>query len=202
MKGISIDQELESLKTVLHALEPLDESQRHFVLKTTVERLKISILPTAAGNHQGQPNGEASPNGVAIQSGGTTVTNSNNGSITSQTAKQFLKAKQPKTDVLRIACLAYFSTHAKNQPHFKTEDLIQLNTDAGGTKLSNPWQTVKNAMRQNGFLAPVEKGMKQITGFGEDVVDALPSEEAVAAVLANHRKPRKKTTKKAAPKAK
>lgn len=124
------------------------------------------------------------------------------GSLNGQTAKQFLKAKAPKKDVLRIACLAYYLTYGKSQPHFKTEDLTKLNTEAGGTQLSNPSTAVSNATKQNKFLAPVGKGNKQITTLGEDVVDALPDEEAVKAVLTKQNKPRKKYTKKSGSKTK
>ena len=91
---------------------------------------------------------------------------------------------------------------AKSQPHFKTEDLTKLNSDAGGTELSNPSMAVSNATKQNKYLAPVGKGQKQITTLGEDVVEALPDEQALAAILTKHKKPRKKTAKKGATKAK
>ena len=51
MKPASLDQELEALKAILHALEPLDETQRRFVLKTVAERLGARgvSLPTHIG---------------------------------------------------------------------------------------------------------------------------------------------------------
>lgn len=196
MKMASFDKEFDAAKTILHALEPFDEGQRRFVLKTVTDRLG---LPPAQGNNPG--NGGASATGNASQLGATPAA-SDASSLSGQTAKQFLKAKSPKKDVLRIACLAYYLTHGKNQPHFKTEDLTKLNTEAGGTELSNPSLAVSNATKHNKFLAPVGKGYKQITTLGEDVVEALPDEEAVKTVLASHKKPRKKYTKKAAPKTK
>jgi len=45
--------------------------------------------------------------------------------------KDFLLEKQPRTDVERIACLAYYLTHYRATPHFKTIDLSILNTEAG-----------------------------------------------------------------------
>jgi hypothetical protein len=193
MKTASIDKEFDAAKTILHALEPFDEEQRRFILKTVTDRLG---LPPAQGNNLG--NGGASATGNVAQSSVT----SNTGLLNGQTPKQFLKAKLPKTDVQRIACLAYYLTHARNQPHFKTGDLTQLNTDAGGIRMSNPSLAVSNATVQNGFLAPVGQGNKQITGLGEDVVVALPDQEAVKTALASQRKPRKKSAKKAAPKQK
>src|SRR6266508_492872 len=53
MKATSLDKELDALKVTLHALEPLDETQRCFVLKTAAERLGIGgIIPAASGNKQ------------------------------------------------------------------------------------------------------------------------------------------------------
>lgn len=102
----------------------------------------------------------------------------------------------PKTDVLKITCLAYFLTHSRQQPHFKTHELTKLNTEGGGTPFSNASVAVENATKQNKYLASVGKGNKQITALGEDVVVAMPDDEAVKAVLANKPKPRKKRVKK------
>jgi len=108
----------------------------------------------------------------------------------------------PKTDVQRIACLAHYLTQARSQPHFKTSDLTKLNTDAGGTPFSNASLAVGNATSLSKFLGAVGQGKKQITALGEDVVAALPDQEAVKAVLATHRKPRKKRAKNVAAKTK
>ena len=197
MKTASLDQELESLKTVLHALEPLNEAQCRFVLKTAAERRGISgTMPAASANNQVRQDG-----GPPANAGAAMAASGGGDSLDGQTAKQFLKSKQPVTDVQRIACLAYYLTHAREQGHFKVLDLTKLNIDAGGTRLTNPHLTVKNATNQNRYLAPVGLGKKQITGLGEDVVNALPDQEAVKAVVANQKKPRKKNAKKAASKA-
>jgi hypothetical protein len=51
--------------------------------------------------------------------------------------KQFMLTKQPRTDVELIACLAFYLTHYRNFPHFKTLDLAKLNTEAAQPKFSN-----------------------------------------------------------------
>jgi len=194
MKPASLDQELESLKTILHALEPLDEVQRRFVLKTVAERMGVSMTPGFAPAGSQERAGATPANGATPPAAG--------GGIDGQTAKQFLKLKMPKTDVQRIACLAHYLTQARNQPHFKTSDLTKLNTEAGGTPFSNASLAVGNATSLSKFLGAVGQGKKQITALGEDVVAALPDQEAVKAVLATHRKPRKKRAKNAAAKTK
>jgi hypothetical protein len=195
MKPASLDQELESLKTILRALEPLDDTQRRFVLKTVAERMGVTGVLLGSPNSQQLPEGGPLASAAATPVGGSA-------SLAGQSSKQFLKSKLPKTDVLKVACLAYYLTHAKSKPHFKTNDLTSLNTEAGGTPISNPSMAVGNATKQNKFLASVGKGNKQITALGEDVVEALPDEQALATVLAKHKKPRRKTSKKSAAKAK
>jgi hypothetical protein len=196
MKPASLDQELEALKTILHALEPLDGNQRRFVLKTVAERMGVS-MPIGGHDNTGGTATGSSNTSLAARTGGTTE---GRDILDGQTAKHFLKSKLPKTDVQRIACLGYYLTNARSQPYFKTLDLTKLNTEAGGTPFSNASLAVGNATSFSKFLGSVGQGKKQITALGEDVVAALPDQEAVKTVLASHRKPRKKRTKKAATK--
>ena len=200
MKAASFDAELKSMKIIHDALEPLDEAQRRFVLKTVAERLGISMTTGfVPGSSQASAAGGAPTGGGVTPPAGATGCG---GVLDGQTPKQFLKLKMPKTDVQRIACLAHNLTQARSQPHFKTLDLTKLNTDAGGTPFSNASLAVGNATSLSKFLGSVGQGKKQITALGEDVVAALPDQEAVKAVLATHRKPRKKRAKKVAAKTK
>lgn len=113
-------------------------------------------------------------------------------------AKEFLRDKGPATDVERIACLAYYLTHYRNTPHFKTVDISALNIEAAQPKFSNTSVAVDNA-RAKGFLVPSTKGNKQISAAGEKYVDLLPDREAarnsMVAVRARPR-PSKKTKAK------
>jgi len=119
------------------------------------------------------------------------------------TPKLFLQGKKPRTDVERIACLAFFLTHSKDQQHFKTRDLSTLNTEAAQPKFSNASTTVDNATNQNGFLAVAGKGNKQITAFGEQMVMALPDYEKVSIIVEeNKKRRRKKRAKKSSSKKK
>lgn len=105
--------------------------------------------------------------------------------------KEFLLKKQPRTDVERVACLAYYLTNYRDQPHFKTLDISKLNTEAAQVKFSNPAQAVDNATKY-GYLAPGVKGSKQLSAGGELYIDALPDREAAASALASTRRPRRK----------
>jgi hypothetical protein len=173
--------ELKALGIVLAALKDLEPTQRSWVIASVVSNLGISA-PLLA------PASTAAAGTVGAQSVALPGAPGSNAH-----AKAFLRAKNPKSDVLRVACLAYYLTNFKETPAFKTKDITDMNRDAAGTSLSNPSQTVGNAYNQNHYLAPAGKGAKQITAFGEAVVDALPNMEDVAAVEADrpHRKKRK-----------
>lgn len=110
--------------------------------------------------------------------------------------KNFLSEKEPSTDVERVACLAYYLTHYRETPHFKTLDISKLNTEAAQQKFSNPTQAMKNTERR-GLLASVARGKKQLSATGEQFVEALPDIEAAKKVL---RRKRQRRTRKASSK--
>lgn len=114
------------------------------------------------------------------------------------TAKSFIATKRPKTDVEKIACVAFFLTHYASTAKFKTTDLERIATDAA-IDISNFPRAVDNATRQSKFLAKAGAGTKQISILGETVVEALPDRDAVAAALKEkptRRRKRKSTGKK------
>lgn len=171
--------ELSAIATILATLEPLAENQRRFVLKTVLERLPIVGVPPAAPTTGLPP--------VVVH--GPSV-------IKDTTPKDFLRTKNPQTDAQRIACLAYYLTHNRDQTEFKTADLRKLNGDAHGIRLSNPAVAVMNATDSNKFLAPAGHGKKRITTLGEDVVEALPDQEAVKAAVSSTKAGRRKKSRK------
>jgi len=106
-------------------------------------------------------------------------------------AKEFLLRKQPRTDVERVACLAYYLTHYRDTPHFKTLDISTLNTEAAQVKFANAAKTVNNATSY-GYLAAATKGNKQLSAVGERFVEALPDRDAARAAMELGR-PRRKS---------
>lgn len=91
--------------------------------------------------------------------------------------KDFMFQKHSDTAVERIACLAYYLTHYRNTPHFKTIDISKLNTEAAQTKLSNASDSTSKAIRA-GLLAVAPKGARQLSALGEKLVEALPDRDA------------------------
>jgi len=108
--------------------------------------------------------------------------------------KEFLFRKQPRTDIERIACLAYYLTHFRETSHFKTIDLSKLNTEAAQIKFSNTAFAVVNATNA-GLLASAGKGFKQLSALGERYVDALPDRDAAREILSTMRVRRRKAAR-------
>lgn len=107
--------------------------------------------------------------------------------------KQFMFEKQPKTDVEKVACLAYYLTHYRGVQHFKTLDISKLNTEAAQLKFANAAVAVDNATKR-GYLAPASKGSKQLTALAEQYVLALPDRER-ARTISESARPRRKSRK-------
>ena len=97
------------------------------------------------------------------------------------TPKEFLLQKQPKTDVERVACLAYYLARYRKIEAFKTIDISKLNTEAAQTKLTNASNTVNDAVKA-GFLAAANKAMRRLSAQGEQYVEALPDRDAARTV--------------------
>lgn len=97
--------------------------------------------------------------------------------------KEFLFQKQPRTDVERIAVLAFYLTHYRDTPHFKTLDLSKVNTEAAQPKFANAANSAANAVKQ-GYLVPSTKGNRQLSAAGERFVSALPDREEARAAMA------------------
>lgn len=111
---------------------------------------------------------------------------------TSISPKDFILDKKPRSDVERVACLAFYLAHYREVQQFKTSDITQLNAEAAQPRFGNAAQTVKNTMR-GGLIVQASKGMRQLSAMGERFVMALPDREAAGAATQDlRRKPRKK----------
>jgi hypothetical protein len=128
---------------------------------------------------------------------GGAVANLNQGQLAGITIRQFIAQKRPENMYQRIACLAYYLTHALNTPHFKTKEISKANTAAAVSKLTNPSARVNDATSKYGYLSQVRGGQKQITVFGEHVVEALPDYDRVKQLHTDNRsRVRKKSARK------
>jgi len=165
--------------SIVAALKKLDAEGQKRILQSVVTFLGIS-LPNLISDHT-LKSATPSRHGVSFLEN------------RSMSPKEFLRDKAPATDLERVACLAYYLTHYRDMPHFKTIDLSTLNTEAAQPKLSNATVAVDNASRA-GLLVQAGGGKKQISAGGELYVQALPDRDAAKESMSTLRQ--KKRTKK------
>jgi hypothetical protein len=178
-------KEFEVLQTVIGALQKLPDEARARILRSSATFLEIGLATSPASVSERESMGTQSAHGRF----------SENRDIS---PKEFLHDKQPKSNVERVACLAYYLTHYRETPYFKTVDLNSLNTEAAQPKFSNAAMAVADATKQ-GYLVPATKGQKQISAIGERFIVSLPDREAAKLAMANSR-PKRKVRRQRAPK--
>jgi hypothetical protein len=177
-----LECEARVLQMLISELQKLSKNSREKILKTVAIFYQIKLTDS----HQAyiSPVSAISPSGSYQRV--TSFSEDRNIS-----PKEFILSKSPLTDVERIACLAYYLTHYRNQPQFKTLDLSKLNTEAAQIKFTNPAVAVDNAAKQSNFLISTTKGNKQISALGELYVQALPDRDEAKKVIAKARPKRK-----------
>lgn len=174
--------DIEALGKVLEALTKLEATAQQWVLSTAAGRLNVSAAALSATSAE-----------LGVVRGAAVIPP---GSVGGLTPKEFLKQKAPKHDVDRVACLAYYLTHGRQQAAYSSRELSAMNTESAGPKL-NMSRAADNAAKQSSYLTSAGKGKKQITTHGEDVVNALPNYEAVKALSSTAKaKPRRKKAKR------
>jgi hypothetical protein len=171
------NEDVTALTTVIEALATLPKEQQQWVMQTAASRFALAVSPAALPL-------PIVPSPVAP----TSPTAENLG----QTVKAFIKAKSPKNDMQRVACLAYYLTHHKGISTFKSKDIDEQHEAAGGVNFKLA-QAVANATNVSKYFAASGQGKKRLTTLGEDVVEALPDSEKVKGLeKAGRPKPRVK----------
>jgi hypothetical protein len=175
-------QELTALQTIIGALQVLDADaqQRIFSAAATFLQLEQRVRDVPR---------ESSTSKLEQPASGHSYPEFANGMPMSP--KEFLLQKQPRSDVERIAVLAFYLMHYRDTPHFKTLDLSKLNTEAAQPKFSNAANSANNAVKQ-GYIVPSIKGSRQLSAPGERFVTALPDREAARQAM-NTGRPRRRT---------
>jgi hypothetical protein len=175
------DINTKALMTIVDVLKDLDSDAQKRTLAAVMAFLDIQ-LPNTRSIFSGRQQELQAIEGVSFTED------------RSISAKDFLRDKSPITDLERIACLAYYLTHYRNQPHFKTVDLSTLNTEAAQPKFSNATLAANNALTA-GLLVQAGKGSKQISSAGETFVQLLPDRDAAKTSLKSVRKRKAKKNK-------
>ncbi|WP_329358570.1 hypothetical protein [Streptomyces anulatus] len=184
--------ELHAMQKAYDALKSLDGERKGRVIKWLMESLAMDVSVRLGE--------EPEPSGPLAEQERSACAQAERREVS---VRDFISQKKPQSLVERVACLGYYLTHYRDQPHFRAPDIVQLNTDAAAHKFGNPSRDIDNADRQNGYLVTAGSGLKQITPRGEAVVEALPDREAVKTALrSNPFKSRRANARKTAPKAK
>ena len=184
----SPNSELSALQTMIAALQGVDAEARQRIFDAAATFLDIRP-PGGGGSRRTPPSVEAPEN---------TPTYPSFSADTAMSPKEFLFQKQPRSDVERIAALAYYLAHYRDTPHFRTLDLSKLNTEAAQPKFSNAASSANNAVKQ-GYLVPTTKGQRQLSAAGERFVAALPDRDAARTAMSQGA-PKRRSRRTAAPK--
>lgn len=183
--------DLDALTTIIGALRRMSRDEQSRTLQAVSVFLGLSSEPSKA------------PQAVATQAQpsrhiATVESTPSFSEDRGASPKEFLRDKRPASDVERVACLAYYLTHHRDTPHFKTVDISALNTEAAQPKFSNASMAVDNASKA-GLLVQAIKGSKQLSAAGEHYVQLLPDRDAAKEMLKAsniRRKPRRPAPKK------
>jgi hypothetical protein len=181
--------DFESLRRIIECLRGQDDEGKVRLLKSAITFLRLDAA-FGVQKHLAATVSHAahSPTGVSMPPSSSSFS-----TRTEMSPKQFLLEKRPTNDIERVACLAYYLTHFRNTPEFKTLDISKLNTEAAQPKFSNPSVPVDSATRR-GYIVTTSGWSKQLGALGEQFVQALPDREAAKLVMerVRLRRPRKK----------
>lgn len=178
--------DVEALSTIVGVLKQLEPNAQRRVLES---------VQTFLGLAPQQPTHQVASQQHSLSHGTHKIQTSNSAFGTSVTdfsrdrtlsPKEFLRDKHPLTDADRVTCLAYYLTHYRDTPHFKTVDISALNTEAAQPKFSNATVAIDNATR-DGYLVSAARGTKQISAAGEKYVELLPNREMAREAMRNFR---------------
>jgi uncharacterized protein (DUF934 family) len=86
---------------------------------------------------------------------------------------EFVDEKKPKTDATRIACLAYYLSHYRDQKTFGADELFRLNKVSKRWAVANPRLALQAAVR-SGLIERAGVDRYAITPAGTLKVSALP----------------------------
>lgn len=174
---VNLHNEAKTLASLITALQDLAPETRNRLINTVVTFFDVTLNETTQD--------KATSPGYSVLKESPRFSEDR-----TMSPKEFLLEKQPRTDVERVTCLAYYLSHYRDTPHFKTIDISKLNTEAAQRKFVNAAKAVDNATRSE-YLVTAVKGQKQIGAIGEVFVDGLPDREAAKSAV-NKLRPRKR----------
>jgi hypothetical protein len=175
--AVASDPELETMGTLLHALQQLDDEARQRVLDWLAAKLGLRA-PSSPRQRSSASSSAGDPGDLG-------------------TIKAFVNHKSPEDDVTRATTLAYFLTHSKGQSTFKTTDLTAARIAAALASF-NTSRAVSHAQRAGYITSAAGRGVYHITSTGEALVGAMPDRENMQAVKSQSKKRKRPATRKRA----
>lgn len=185
----SAPDDLEALRTVVAALEPFDARDRERIVRWACEKLSIAV-PAGAVPLRAEPQAPTPPTSppaaAPVQPSAK------------RDLRTFIGEKAPANDAHFATAVAYYyqfeASESERKEAITASDLIEACRLADRTRLQNPGQTLRNAMR-DGLLDRAERGAFKINAVGENLVAmALPTGTPRPARSAT--KPRRRSAKK------
>lgn len=185
-----IDQEIEAIKTILKALEALDDDVRNNVVEYVFKRLNLSIAPLSSAASNLARNVESS-------SSQSNITMGNDNEVVH--IKQFKESKNPKSAIEMVAIIAYYLQHLaepdKRQDKIQASDLKQWFNIADfplPTEMRHILTNTKNA----GYIDNVGSGEYKLNAVGHNLVKYnLPRGESKSVIKRVKRTPKKAAKK-------
>src|SRR4051794_38833177 len=118
-----------ALVTVVAALEPLNDTDRHWVLQSAASKFTLTLQGMAGGSQAGAVS-------TTTPLAGTATTADVQAAITKNDPRTFIRLKKPATDVQRVACLGYYLVQTTGQQGFTSKAISTAHTDSGGSQIN------------------------------------------------------------------
>lgn len=201
MTDCPIENELEAIKTVTNALQPLDDSARTRVLRYVTQHLGIAWGGLDQDSKPANRNDE-------VNSGGR-VDSETPSKKSINDIRTFKEKKQPSSDSQMAAVVAYYLAELapERKSEITTSDINTFFKQAGFPLPRRPEFTLPNA-KQAGYLDSLGSGKYKLNPVGHNlVVHNLPKQDPQKSVggrqsMGRHRRtPKRSPTKRASKKA-
>jgi hypothetical protein len=152
--------EVDAMREVDEALGKLEADEQNRVIEWLASKYRVRVKPEFDGSQA-----------ESAQLWGTTGR--------PPQIKDFLAQKQPASFYERVACLAYHLEKFQEKADVDNKDIVEANTQARLSRLSNAAVFIKHATHTYGYLTSLGKRKFAISRRGEAVVEALPDRAKV-----------------------
>ncbi|MDE1798312.1 MAG: hypothetical protein KGH63_02815 [Candidatus Micrarchaeota archaeon] len=169
------------MRSIISSIESLPAIRRGPVLEYVAKRFSVNIgaVPITSASQLASSQGDCAAQ-FAPETG----------------ISEFIESKAPKNNYQAIAVLGHYLQHHDQKKDFSTQEIVDANSRAKRSKFGNIHQDIYDAERKYGFVAanPHDAKRKYVTSLAEKVVNVLPDQIKVKALLATY-KPRAKKRK-------